>query len=56
MDKLIELLDQIRELAGVGIDALKGAAGEAGGGPEGGQAPEGGQPPAAEERSEGEQA
>ena len=27
MDKLIELLQQIQELAGVGIDALQGAAG-----------------------------
>lgn len=34
MDKLIELLQQIQELAGVGIDALQGAAGggEGGGG------------------------
>ena len=41
MDQLIELLQQIQELAGVGIEALQGA-GEAGGGaPEGGEAPAG---------------
>lgn len=38
MDQLIELLQQIQDLAGAAIDALKGAA-------EGG-APEGGAPPA----------
>lgn len=32
MDQLIELLKQIQELAGVAIDALEGAAGDAGGG------------------------
>lgn len=41
MDKLIELLQQIQELAGVGIDALKGAAG----GDQGGKPPEHGGPP-----------
>lgn len=47
MDKLIELLQQIQDLAGVAIDALKGAAGEGGkekppeGGPPEGGAPEG---------------
>ena len=35
MDKLIELLQQIQELAGVGIDALKGAGGGEGGGARG---------------------
>jgi hypothetical protein len=46
MDKLIELLEQIKELAGVGIDALKGAAGGEGGKPEGGKPPaEGGGEP-----------
>lgn len=49
MDKLIELLGQIQDLAGVAIDALKGAEGKGGGGErppmhEGG----GGKPPAAE--------
>ena len=38
MDQLIELLQQIQELAGVAIDALQG------GGGEGGPAPEGGAP------------
>lgn len=54
MDQMIELLQQIQDLAGVGIDALKEAAG-GGGRPEGegGEAP-GGPPapgggPAAEE-------
>ncbi len=43
MDQLIELLQQIQDLAGVAIDALKGAEGDAGGAPaEGG----GEQPPA----------
>lgn len=41
MEQLIELLQQIQELAGAGIDALKGAV-EGGGGGEGGPAPEGG--------------
>lgn len=54
MDQLIELLKQIQELAGVGIDALKGAAGGGDGGapPAEGGAPapeEGGPPPGAEE-------
>lgn len=40
MEKLIELLQQIQELANVAIDALQGASAEAGGAPEG--APEGG--------------
>lgn len=52
MEKLIELLEQIRELAGVGIDALQSAAGGEGGeapapeGPpaEGAPAPEGDEP------------
>ena len=39
MEQLVELLEQIQELAGVAIDALKGAAGEEGGE---GAAPEGG--------------
>lgn len=48
MDQLVELLQQIQELAGVAIDALKGAAegaaeGAAGG--EGGPPAEGGMPP-----------
>lgn len=48
MEQLIELLEQIQELAGVAIDALQGAEAEAGGG---GAAPEGppteeGAPPA----------
>lgn len=43
MEKLIELLQQIQELANVAIDALQGAseAGAGGAAPEGG-APEGG--------------
>jgi hypothetical protein len=49
MDQLVELLQQIQDLAGVAIDALKGA--EGGGEPaEGGApapAPEEGAPPAA---------
>lgn len=48
MEKLIELLQQIQDLAGVAIDALKGA-GE-GAAPEGEGAPaEGGPPPGAPE-------
>jgi hypothetical protein len=44
MEKLIELLQEIQDLAGAGIEALKGALGEGGGeAPEGG-APEGGAP------------
>jgi hypothetical protein len=42
MDQLIELLQQIQDLAGVAIDALQG--GGEGGPPEGGP-PEGGPPP-----------
>lgn len=45
MEQLIELLRQIQELAGVGIEALTEAAG--GGAPAGGEAPpEEGAPPA----------
>jgi hypothetical protein len=45
MEQLIELLQQIQELAGVAIDALEGAAGGEGGAPaEGGAPPEGGAP------------
>ena len=40
MDQLIELLQQIQDLAGAGIDALKGAT-EGGGAPEGGAPAEG---------------
>lgn len=47
MDQLIELLKQIQELAGVGIDALKGA------GAEGGAPPEGGAPAPAPEDGSG---
>jgi hypothetical protein len=50
MEQLIELLKQIQELAGAGIDALQQAAGGGGEGGEGGQPapegpPEGGAPP-----------
>lgn len=49
MEQLIELLQQIQDLAGAGIDALKGAAegGDKGAPPpeKGGPPPEGGQPP-----------
>lgn len=45
MEKLIELLQQIQELANVAIDALQGASESAGAAPEGG-APEGGEAPA----------
>lgn len=59
MDKLIELLQQIQELAGVGVDALKGAGGggehkpggppEHGGGPpREGAEPHGGPPESAQ--------
>ena len=42
MEKLIELLQQIQELANVAIDALQGASEQAGGGaPPEGAAPEG---------------
>lgn len=43
MEQLIELLGQIQDLAGVGIDALKEASGGGKGGPpgEGGPPPEG---------------
>ena len=47
MQQLIELLQQIQDLAGVAIEALQGAA-EGGGEappPEGGGGPEGGPPP-----------
>ncbi len=52
MDQLIELLSQIQELAGVAIDALKGAGGEGGAAPECGApapGPEGSGPPEASE-------
>ncbi len=49
MEQLIELLQQIQDLAGAGIDALKGATDKGGeGGPpegEGGPPAEGGGPP-----------
>jgi len=49
MEQLIELLEQIQELAGVAIEAISEAAGGGaapeGGGPEGGAPPEG-EPPA----------
>lgn len=48
MEQLIELLTQIQELAGVGIDALNEALGGGEGG-EGGPPPEGGMPPGGEE-------
>lgn len=44
MDQLIELLQQIQDLAGAAIDALKGAGGEEGGAPA--EAPPEGAPPA----------
>lgn len=47
MEQLIELLQQIQDLAGVAIDALTEAAG--GAGAEGGGAPEGGAAPTAPE-------
>lgn len=45
MEQLIELLKQIQELAGVGIDALEGATAGEGAPPEdgGGAPPEGGE-------------
>ena len=45
MDKLVELLQQIQDLAGVAIDALSGGGEGGGGGGQGG--PEGGPPPEA---------
>lgn len=39
MEQLIELLKQIQELAGVGIEALEGALGGEGAPPEGGAEP-----------------
>lgn len=60
MEQLIELLQQIQDLAGVAIDALNEAAGAAGGGgegppPEGDMPPEGteGGPPPEEDFPEG---
>jgi len=47
MDQLIELLQQIQDLAGVAIDALKGAEGDAGAAPEGGAEPPPAEAPAA---------
>ncbi len=47
MEQLIEIMKQIRELAGVAVDALEGAASDAGGEqgpPEGEQPPPGGAP------------
>lgn len=46
MEQLIELLTQIQELAGVGIEALNEALS---GGGEGGPTPEGDMPPGGEE-------
>lgn len=51
MEQLIELLQQIQDLAGAGIDALKGAS-EGGGQGEGG-APAEGAPPAEREPGKG---
>ena len=51
MEQLIELLQQIQDLAGAGIDALKGAS-EGGGQGEGG-APAEGAPPAEREPEKG---
>ena len=52
MDKLIELLQQIQELAGVAIDALQGAADQSGGdgeaAPSGESAPPEGEAPPTE--------
>lgn len=44
MDKLIELLQQIQDLAGVAIEALQGAEGGGEAPAEGGPPPEGGAP------------
>lgn len=52
MEQLVELLQQIQELAGVAIDALSEAAG-GGAAPEGG-GPEGGAPPEGEPRPGGD--
>ena len=51
MEQLIELLQQIQDLAGAGIDALQGAmeGGGGEGGAEGGPPPEEGAPPPPEE-------
>lgn len=46
MEQLIELLQQIQELAGVGIDALQQAAGGGGEAPAEGKPPVEGAPPA----------
>ena len=48
MEQLIELLKQIQELAGAGVEALEGAAKDAGAPEGGGEKPpaEGGEPPA----------
>ena len=50
MEQLIELLQQIQDLAGVAIDALQGATADAAGGEQAaaGGAPEGGGAPPAE--------
>lgn len=48
MEQLIELLQQIQDLAGAGIDALKGATEKGGEGE--GAAPAEGAPPAAPEK------
>lgn len=54
MEKLIELLKQIQELAGVAVHALEGAGGGEHGGEHGGGQPHGGPPEGspAEERGE----
>ena len=49
MEQLIELLQQIQDLAGAGIEALQGAMG----GGEGGPPPEAGAPPEGAPREEG---
>lgn len=50
MDKLIELLQQIQDLAGVGVDALKQASGDKGGKPAPEGAPAEGKPSGGEGR------
>jgi hypothetical protein len=45
MEQLIELLQQIQDLAGAGIDALQSAMEGGGGGGEAAPPPEGGPPP-----------
>jgi len=45
MEQLIELLQQIQDLAGAGIEALQGAMEGGGGGEAGGPPPEEGAPP-----------